>query len=127
MQFHRDEMKRAGDGEAKAVSKIASVTVSLDAGEGLPIGQHQVHWQRFRRVGHKTKANEIGGAVNRSVPVPLKVGKPAFGIGLAHQEVDIERRPEVGVQVDGVSAYQHRFESFGLGARRQSDAIRVRH
>jgi hypothetical protein len=37
MQFYRDEMKRARDGEAKAVSKIASATVSLDTGEGLAV------------------------------------------------------------------------------------------
>lgn len=113
MQFHRDEMKRARDRQTEPVSKIAAAAVLLNCGEGLKVRQHQVHRKRFCRIGHKPQADEIGGAANGSVSVPLKVGKPGFGVGLPHQKVDIESRAEVGVKVNGVPTYQDRFESFG--------------
>ena len=46
VQFHRDEMQRAWNDETETVPDVAAATFALDCGEGLCVGQHQIHWKR---------------------------------------------------------------------------------
>ena len=53
VQFHRDEMQRAWNDEAETVPDVAAATFALDCGEGLCVGQHQIHWKRSGWIGRE--------------------------------------------------------------------------
>src|SRR5438552_9391843 len=53
VQFHRDEMQRAWNDKAETVPDVAAATFALDCGEGLCVGQHQIHWKRSGWIGRE--------------------------------------------------------------------------
>lgn len=127
VQFHRDKMERARNGEGETVPDVAAAARVLDFGKGLGVGKHQIHGKGCGRVGLETQADKIGRPVKNRVPMLLEKGEPAFRIGLSNQEIDIESGAEISVQVNGVTAHEDRFEFFGLGLGGESDTVGVGH
>jgi hypothetical protein len=90
VQFHRDEMERTWYEEVETLPDVAAATFASDFGEGLCVGQHQIHRERCGRIVRETQAGKISRPVKHGVAVLLKKGEPTLRLALAHQKVDVE-------------------------------------
>lgn len=68
-------------------------------------------------------ADEIVGAMKDAIATLLKESEPSLCVIFAHEKMDIERGPAIGVKIDCVSTDEHGFEPFALSRRGERDTI----
>src|ERR1043166_5769071 len=117
MQLQCQEVIERGDARGCAV-EISFLCKVHEVAEGWVIHEHQVEWIPFLSLDELRKS---AGLLNNFQTSSAQFGEPFLAIGLANQEIDVERRTSMPMGRDGISPNEEELK--GRSAIGQFDEI----